>query len=751
MGRRAAPGSVAEARSRGRRRRTAGWIERECHERPPILHPATVGARACHPAYGRRARIIDTGAACRSGNDLVAFLGGGGERKDPVQPTGVNESPRAIRDLGTMHNLARAEARGSASSREHARGIRGSGDMKTRVLMSWVVVGVVAVAVPTVARCGTLKVFVTTDPAEKDSQPSDDNPWDEVGEDNTVDITGVRPKYIWFACRNENNDGKFKSFQIKFSPVAGRLNPLNWMDATSVAGFTGGDDDNQVSTQSLNNDYNEEEGSVTFRYVFDGQPDWERVTFQFRDDFPPTKLKVRAWSHCSETSRKFEEFPALTVNDGGFGALEATIGDPRITEILVFPKQNPVDREAPWTFDAPPHTGNWEGSFVGTDPNGDARPLGGLRVVSDGEGLATGDLYDMSFGMVGNVDMRYDLFAYESTRDEYLDFILPAGQIGMLSNFDPFPIKEDVCGHGHWEVWEGGGDICGEFSDEQSFSPPQSLRVSGLEGPAGDDMVRLLDIVGGVWQFKSMVYVPADATGQAWFAFLNQYPRNKNWSLQIGFDADRNRVYNFNRPTQRLPLVKGQWTEIIVRIDLDRDVAEAWYQGQPFITNWSWRDGVSGNGQPWIQAVDVYGGEPNFGGISSIYFDNIEVTKVTFGSCCMGQTGECRDGITNLECAQVQGLFREETACAEWDPPCGETGGCVRDPEWVCMGDVDGNGRVNPVDVGLIQAAFCSQGQCPEQALCQYDIDCNDVINPVDAGIVQSLFGQCAPPNDPCR
>jgi hypothetical protein len=475
------------------------------------------------------------------------------------------------------------------------------------------------------------------------------------------------------------------------------------------------------------------------------------VKFQFRDDFHPMKLKVLAWSVCVEAARKLEDLPVLTVNDGGFGAPGAMIGDPRITEIVVFPKVNPVDREAPWTFDAPPRTGNWRGSFVDTDPNGDARPLGGLRVVSDGEGLATGDLYDMSFGMVGNVDMRYDLFAYESTGGEYLDFILPAGQLGMLSNFDPFPIKEDVCSTYHWRVWEGGGDICGAFSDEQSFSPPQSLRVSGREGPAGDDMVRLLDIVGGVWQFKSMVYVPVDATGQAWFAFLNQYPRNKNWSLQIGFDVDRNRVYNFNRPTQRLPLVKGQWTEIIVRIDLDRDVAEAWYQGQPFITNWSWRDGVSGNGQPWIQAVDVYGGEPNGGGISSIYFDNIEMTMVTFGSCCMGQTGECRDGISNLECAQVQGLFREAMACAEWEGPCGDAMPCVRDPEWVCMGDVDGNGVVNPVDAGLVQAAFCSQGQCPEQALCQYDIDCNDVINPVDAGIVQSLFGQCAPPNDPCR
>jgi hypothetical protein len=75
---------------------------------------------------------------------------------------------------------------------------------------------------------------------------------------------------------------------------------------------------------------------------------------------------------------------------------------------------------------------------------------------------------------------------------------------------------------------------------------------------------------------------------------------------------------------------------------------------------------------------------------------------------------------------------------------------CPRDPEWGCNGDVDGNGAVNPVDVGVVQAAFCTLGECCPDALCQCDLDCNGVINPVDVGIVQSLFGTCDPPRDPC-
>ena len=74
-------------------------------------------------------------------------------------------------------------------------------------------------------------------------------------------------------------------------------------------------------------------------------------------------------------------------------------------------------------------------------------------------------------------------------------------------------------------------------------------------------------------------------------------------------------------------------------------------------------------------------------------------------------------------------------------------GGCLRDPDWQCDGDVDGDGQVNPVDSGLVQAAF---GSADESDLCQYDIDCDGQINPVGSGIVQSLFGTCQAPRAAC-
>ena len=99
---------------------------------------------------------------------------------------------------------------------------------------------------------------------------------------------------------------------------------------------------------------------------------------------------------------------------------------------------------------------------------------------------------------------------------------------------------------------------------------------------------------------------------------------------------------------------------------------------------------------------------------------------------------------TITEATSCTGLFRGDgTTCEQFDPPCV----CVRDPEWMCDGDVDGDGQVNAVDSALIQAAFGSTGATE---LCQFDVDCNGEINPVDAGIVQSLFATCEPPRPVC-
>jgi hypothetical protein len=144
-------------------------------------------------------------------------------------------------------------------------------------------------------------------------------------------------------------------------------------------------------------------------------------------------------------------------------------------------------------------------------------------------------------------------------------------------------------------------------------------------------------------------------------------------------------------------------------------------------------------------------------------------TSAETGACCLVE-GDCVEDRSPAECDGLGGEWRgaevtcaqagcqehtgaccRDGACAEETrTDCARNGGCARNPEWVCDGDVDGNGVVNPVDYGLVQSNFCQHGQCDEQDLCQYDLDCNGVINPFDAGLLQALFGMCDPPRPPC-
>lgn len=59
-----------------------------------------------------------------------------------------------------------------------------------------------------------------------------------------------------------------------------------------------------------------------------------------------------------------------------------------------------------------------------------------------------------------------------------------------------------------------------------------------------------------------------------------------------------------------------------------------------------------------------------------------------------------------------------------------------------CLGDVDGNGLVNPGDRGSVSANI---GRGEAVLLCVFDLDGNGVINPGDRGIVSANIDACAP------
>jgi hypothetical protein len=261
----------------------------------------------------------------------------------------------------------------------------------------------------------------------------------------------------------------------------------------------------------------------------------------------------------------------------------------------------------------------------------------------------------------------------------------------------------EMCGLGGWEEWVGSIDVCGEVTVEEAFSGDRSIKIVGNVGGSngqGDDIVQRFDIEGGRHTLSMMTFVPGGGRGNGYVVLLSNYPEPFDWAVVLRFDANGNLVRDSDHPGINTPMVKGEWIPLVIDIDLDADLVDVSYNGIRFITGKSW---TGGGGEPRFEALDLYAGEPGQNGTTGMYFDDIVLQSV----------------------CEV----------------------CVRDPEWACDGDVDGNGVVNPVDQGLVQSKF---GSLDEQDLCNYDIDCNGVINPVDSGLVQSLFGTCNPPRDPC-
>ena len=197
----------------------------------------------------------------------------------------------------------------------------------------------------------------------------------------------------------------------------------------------------------------------------------------------------------------------------------------------------------------------------------------------------------------------------------------------FVDNFDAYP-QGPVCGQGGWEEWIGSTDVCATVTSEQAFDGPNSLKIVGTPGGStglGDDVVQRFDLVGGRWVLRAQTYVPTDAQGRGWVVMLNSYPSPLNWSLDILLDADNGLVHDLFDAPSGVALVRGRWAPLLVDINIDNDLVNAFYDGQQFIFNKSWADGDSGGGQPRIQALDLYAGEPTDRGTTGMFFDAISL------------------------------------------------------------------------------------------------------------------------------
>ena len=256
--------------------------------------------------------------------------------------------------------------------------------------------------------------------------------------------------------------------------------------------------------------------------------------------------------------------------------------------------------------------------------------------------------------------------------------VASAGTIGLAASpawaqpwsddFESYPLGE-ICGQGGWEEWVGSVDVCGSVTDEQALSGIKSLKIVGAVGGTtglGDDTVHRFNHSGGIWTFSIMTFVPGNATGKASIILLNTYPAlfNSDWSLVIALNADSGFVEDWPA-SPMVPLITDRWVEFRAEIDIDNDLVDYFYDGSKFLAGVSWADKIQFGGQPTIQALDLYGGEPASSGTTGTYFDDVSLVPTGACPCACAFDTSTGAGICDfLDFTIFAGLFVTGDPCA---------------------------------------------------------------------------------------
>jgi hypothetical protein len=260
------------------------------------------------------------------------------------------------------------------------------------------------------AACAQLQVYFTTDPAVTGTMPpgAPPNQWDAVGPNGQFNLNIPGGTRLWLACRNEPDPARNKFWGFVITGPAVR----DIGRAQNQDGFLGPNDAAPVGKTRLRRAFLLTEYSEVWRFT--PQPLWERVQFPniLRNINAP--FRVIANSICSDAEVEHLPLPNFRMRDTSIGARGAMIGDPRTTEVWIFPHAQEVDPDRRPEFRAPPDTGDWEAEFVHADPRGDERPLGGIRWrasgPSDAIGLRTEHRFDAVLPLRSADGEAFDLF-----------------------------------------------------------------------------------------------------------------------------------------------------------------------------------------------------------------------------------------------------------------------------------------------------------------------------------------------------
>ena len=175
-------------------------------------------------------------------------------------------------------------------------------------------------------------------------------------------------------------------------------------------------------------------------------------------------------------------------------------------------------------------------------------------------------------------------------------------------DFDSLAAGTDLHTVDGWEGWDGDANAGAPVSDAFALSGANSLEI-----PGSADLIKLFDLAGGVVTLSVMQYIPSGTTGTTYFILMNQYPDNKDWSIQTTFDLAAGTIGFWHGGAATI--VYDEWIELKYVIDLDNNTVDKYYDGAYVVTD-TWDDNAHGT----LQAIDLFGN-----GASSVYYDDLRV------------------------------------------------------------------------------------------------------------------------------
>ena len=187
----------------------------------------------------------------------------------------------------------------------------------------------------------------------------------------------------------------------------------------------------------------------------------------------------------------------------------------------------------------------------------------------------------------------------------------PAAALDYFDDFESYTAGSPLPQINGWEGWYGDAGSVGTVSNLFASSGANSLAILGT-----NDQVNTFTgaaQTAGVWELSTMVYIPGTSVnGSSWLGIDNDY----NWggptttALNTYFDLGNNVIAG-----TEVPLLRDQWAELNVFVDLDRGSYTASYGGTPL---------SSGRWGGDLEAINLW---PN--GADVIYYDDVSLKDLT--------------------------------------------------------------------------------------------------------------------------